>query len=108
MRPILVLVLLLGSLTGCESVSVVVPTGKDTYMLTVKGCDGALLFGASCATTGVNAANKFCERKGLVATVSQVDATTNWGIPQHGQVQFTCTDAAHSKLNLPAGTSKQG
>src|SRR5580698_9724174 len=85
------------TLSGCTSVSEPVRTGKSTYLLTVKGCGGALLFGASCSTEGIKAANKFCERKGLVATVSTFSATQNFGVPEHGQVPFMCTDEDHQQ-----------
>jgi hypothetical protein len=88
---------LLCSLIGCTSVSEPVRTGKNSYLLTVKGCDGALLFGASCSTEGIKMANKFCERKGLVATVAHFDVSQNFGVPEHGQVQFVCTDEEHQQ-----------
>jgi hypothetical protein len=87
----------LGSLIGCTSVSEPVRTGKNSYLLTVKGCDGALLFGASCSSEGIKAANKFCERKGLVATIAHFDVSQNFGVPEHGQVQFICTDEEHQQ-----------
>jgi len=85
------------SLIGCTSVSEPVRTGKNSYLLTVKRCDGALLFGASCSTEGIKAANQFCERKGLVATVAHFDVSQNFGVPEHGQVQFICTDEDHQQ-----------
>lgn len=88
------------TLNGCTSVGEVVPTGKSSYLITVKGCDGALLFGASCATTAIKAANDYCQKKGLVATVSHVDETQQWGTPQHGQVQFLCSDEAHQQDSI--------
>jgi hypothetical protein len=80
------------ALCACTTTSEPVRTGKNTYLLTVKGCDGALLFGASCATSGIKAANNFCEKKGLVATVSGTNESGQSGLPQHGTVQFYCTD----------------
>ena len=88
------------AMCGCTTVSDAVPTGKSSYMLTVKGCDGALLFGASCATTAIKAANDYCQKKGLFATVAHVDETQQWGTPQHGQVQFLCTDEAHQQDSI--------
>ncbi len=85
------------ALLACTSVSEPVRTGKNSYLLTVKGCDGALLFGASCSTEGIKAANKFCESKGLVATVAHYDVSQNFGVPEHGQVQFVCTDEEHQQ-----------
>lgn len=85
------------SLIGCTSVSEPARTGRNSYLLTVKGCDGALLFSASCSTEGIKAANKFCERKGLVATVAHFDVSQNFGVPEHGQVQFVCTDEDHQQ-----------
>jgi hypothetical protein len=95
--PSVAALLPLCSLIGCTSVSEPVRTGKNSYLLTVKGCDGALLFGASCSTEGIDAANKFCERKGLVATVAHFDVSQNFGVPEHGQVQFVCTDEDHQQ-----------
>ena len=86
------ILLALLSLSGCTTTSEPVRTGKNTYLLSVKGCDGALLFGASCATSGIKAANKFCEKKGLFATVSGTNESGQSGLPQHGTVQFYCTD----------------
>lgn len=85
------------SLCGCTTVSEPVRTGKNTYLLSVKGCDGALLFGASCATTGIKAANNFCEKRGLVATVSGTNEGGQAGLPQHGTIQFYCTDEDHQQ-----------
>ena len=96
-RLVLIALTLLG---GCTSVGEVVATGKSSYMITVEGCDGQLLFSASCATTAIKAANEYCQKTGLVATIAHVDESQQWGSPQHGQVQFFCTDEAHQKDSI--------
>jgi hypothetical protein len=98
MRKAMLIVLI--ALCGCTSVGEVVPTGRNSYLLTVEGCDGALLYGASCATTAIKAANSYCQRQGLVATVAHLNETQQWGTPQHGQVQFLCTDVEHQQESV--------
>ena len=86
------LLIALLALCGCTTVSQPVRTGKNTYLLDTKKCDGIFFYGGSCATAGISAANDFCEKKGLVATVAE----TNPDALGHGtKFQFYCTDENH-------------
>ena len=86
------LLIALLALCGCTTVSQPVRTGKNTYLLDTKKCDGIFFYGGSCATAGISAANNFCEKKGLVATVAE----TNPDALGHGTTfQFYCTDENH-------------
>jgi hypothetical protein len=85
-HSVLIALLALGA---CTTVSEPVRTGKNTYLLDTKKCDGIFFYGGSCSIAGIKAANNFCEKKGMVATVAETmpDAL------EHGRsVQFYCTD----------------
>jgi hypothetical protein len=82
----------LAALFGCTTVSQPVRTGKNTFLLEVKRCDGILFYSASCITAGINAINNFCEKRSLVATVAEKTP----GALGHGiDFQFYCTDENH-------------
>lgn len=82
--------LALAILTGCSTVSEVVPTGKDSYMVG-STARGGFTGDAEVKSLAVKRANEFCAAKGLRAQVtgSQSSGTQGW-TPQNAEVQFTC------------------
>jgi hypothetical protein len=86
------LLIALVALCGCTTVSQPVRTGKNTYLLDTKKCDGIFFYAGSCATAGISAANNFCEKKGMVATVAE---TTQDALGHGTAIQFYCTDENH-------------
>ena len=80
-------------LAGCMTTTgEVLPTGKNTYMVTASGVSGP--FSQNEMEAAVIKANHFCASKGQVATIA---ASNNQGVPGWTQiratVQFTCTEA---------------
>ena len=67
----------------------VIPTGKDTYMVTASGASGP--FSKNELDAAVERANKFCASKGQTATIAGTD---NHGVPGWTQIRstvnFTC------------------
>ena len=87
-----ILWLSLALLAACTSTGQVLPTGKDTYMVTASGGSGP--FSQNEMEAAIIKANQFCVSKRQVATIAE---TNNQGVPGWTQiratVQFTCTDA---------------
>ncbi len=78
-------------LSGC--ITNVIPTGKDTYISTVRLC-------AVCtaSATAIERANAFCAAHGQVATVANVRTVFGSGA---ADVTFTCSSAADQKVSRP-------
>lgn len=76
------------AVSGCASTHVV-PTGKDTYMASVRRCGLC-----TAATTAVDAADQYCVAHGQVATVTHISTLYGSGA---ADVQFTCSSAADQK-----------
>lgn len=79
-----------GLLAACSTVSEVVPTGKDSYMVGSQA-RGGLTGDAEVKALAVKRANEFCAAKGQRAQVtnSSSSGTQGW-TPQNSEVQFTC------------------
>jgi hypothetical protein len=86
---------LLFVLGGCHTVSDVVPTGRDTYMVTAT--TGSLSEDAHVAA--IRKANEYCNQRGLAATITET--TTSGGprgwMPVSVTAQFACTDLEHQQ-----------
>lgn len=65
-------------LTGCAS-SGIVPTGRDTFMVTKKGAGGAFTPGEQVKADLYIEANAHCAKTGQV--VETIEATSENGIP---------------------------
>jgi hypothetical protein len=85
--------IVLCALAGCVQTSNVIPTGKQTYMVSVVGN-----IGYDPTPHAVEKANEYCSSHGLVATVTELQHTEFPRITT--QVQFTCTDAEHQKPSV--------
>jgi hypothetical protein len=87
MKRILPIVLLL---TGCASVSEVMPAGQDTYMVGANVHGG---FSSDAEVTGMSLkrANEFCvgQEKQMQLVSSSNSGTQGW-TPQNSQVVFKC------------------
>lgn len=77
-------------LAACSTVSEVVPTGKDTYMVGSQA-RGGFTGDAEVKALAVKRANEFCAAKGQRAQVtnSTSSGTQGW-TPQNSEVQFAC------------------
>lgn len=91
MKNALTLVLL-ALVTACSTVSEVVPTGKDTYMVGSQA-RGGFTGDADVKALAIKRANEFCSAKGKRAQVtnSSSSGTQGW-TPQNSEVQFSCVD----------------
>lgn len=90
MKSILLLAVLLA---GCTSTGHVLPTGKDTYMVTAIGANGP--FSENGLEAAIKKANKFCVDRKQVATISETSASRQVPFiapPSNVVVQFFCTD----------------
>ena len=84
------LILGLAALAGCSTVSEVVPTGKDTYMVG-SNAHGGFTSDAEVAGLAIKRANEFCASQGRIAQVTDTRSSgTQMWTPQNAQVQFTC------------------
>jgi len=79
-------------LAGCSTVSEVVPTGKDTYMVGSQA-RGGFTGDAEVKALAIKRANEFCAAQGKRAQVtnSSSSGTQGW-TPQNSEVQFTCVE----------------
>ncbi len=85
------------TLTGCASTHVV-PTGKDTYLATVRFCGVCT---ASAKATETAAA--YCESRGQVVTVTNISTVFGSGA---ADVRFMCSSAVDQAASRPDnGTS---
>jgi hypothetical protein len=92
---------LLALVAGCTSVGQVLPTGKDTYMVTAVGANGP--FSQNGLEAAVVKVNRFCSDKGQAATIAETSATRQVPFlapPSNVVVQFTCTDADHQRPSV--------
>lgn len=79
-------------LGGCASTHVI-PTGKDTYLATVRFC--AMCTAAAKAT---EAAGAYCASHGQVPTVTNVNTVFGSGA---ADVRFSCSSEADQKASRP-------
>jgi len=77
-------------LAGCVQVSNVVPTGKQTYYVSVVGN-----IGYNPTPRAIAKANSYCASRGQVATVTALQHTEWPRITT--SVQFACTDKKNQK-----------
>jgi len=77
-------------LAGCSSVSEVMPTGPNSFMVG-SNAHGGMMSDAEVAALAIKRANDFCGAKGEVAQVtsSRSSGTQMW-TPQNAQVNFAC------------------
>ena len=86
--------LALALLAGCTSTGQVLPTGKDTYIVTAVGANGP--FSQNGLEAAIIKANQFCQDRKQVATIAETSATRQVPFlapPSNVVVQFLCTDA---------------
>jgi len=84
-------------LAGCVTTNVV-PTGKDTYLATVRNCGFC-----TASATATEAAAKYCAERGQVSTVTNIQTVFGSGA---ADVQFTCSSpAAQKPARMDNGTS---
>jgi hypothetical protein len=86
MRRLIVVALL--ALAGCAT-SHVTPTGKDTYLASVRFCGIC-----TASTLATETADKYCAARGQVATVTNVQTVFGSGA---ADVRFSCSSAAEQK-----------
>jgi len=84
--------LALFALAGCAT-SHVIPTGKNTYLATVRLC-GLCTASAKATQTAV----AYCAARGQVATVTNIHTVFGSGA---ADVQFTCSSAEDQKPSRP-------
>jgi hypothetical protein len=75
-------------LTGCAT-SHVVPTGKNTYLASVRFCGVC-----TAAVVATEAAAKYCAARGQVSTVTNLNTVFGSGA---ADVQFTCSSVEDQK-----------
>lgn len=75
---------------GCSTVTEVVPTGKDTYMVGSQA-RGGFTGDAEVKALAIKRANEYCAAQGKRAQVtnSTSSGTQGW-TPQNSEVQFAC------------------
>jgi putative hemolysin len=80
------------ALAGCSTVSPVVPTGRDTYMVG-SNARGGFTSDAEVKALAINRANEFCAAQGKRAQVltSSSSGVQMW-TPQNAEVHFSCID----------------
>lgn len=85
-------------MTACTSAGQVLPTGKDTFVVTAVGANGP--FSQNGLEAAIIKANQFCVGRNQVATISETSATRQAPFiapPSNVTVQFFCTDQAHQR-----------
>lgn len=89
MRKLFWLTLLLA---GCQTISEVMPIGKDSYMVGAN-VRGGLVSDAEVTALSVRKANEWCAGQGkqMELTNSTNSGTQGW-TPQQSQVMFKCFD----------------
>jgi hypothetical protein len=81
---------LIASLVGCAAESPVVPTGKNTYMVSVVSHNQ---FGNPAIIKATALANQYCENQGRGVVVTETQqAGTQMMSSSSAQVQFECLD----------------
>jgi hypothetical protein len=86
------------TLAACTSTGKVLPTGKDTYVVTAIGANGP--FSQNGLEAAIIKANQFCTSRHQVATISETSATRQvpfMAPPSNVTVQFFCTDEDHQR-----------
>lgn len=90
MRPIAAICCFLLVLVGCASVSDVVPTGPNTFLVAAHGIDGNGS-GAAQKALALNAANAYCQARAKQMQVFSVQSVEPFfGRPPSADVQFRC------------------
>lgn len=90
MRTLIAAAGLAALLTGCSTVSEVVPTGKDTYMVG-SSARGGFTSDAEVKALAVKRANEYCAAQGKRAQVlSSSSSGVQMWTPQNSEVQFSC------------------
>lgn len=75
---------------GCASVSEVVPTGPNAYMVG-SNAHGGFKSDAEVKALAINRANDFCTSQGKIAQVTNSTSSgTQMWTPQNAEVQFSC------------------
>ena len=80
-------------LSACQSVSDVVPTGQDTYLVgaTVRG---GLTSDAEVTAISIRRGNEFCAARGKrFELMNAANSGTQGWTPQQSQVMFRCAEA---------------
>lgn len=80
-------------LTACTTTGQVLPTGKNTFMVTAIGANGP--FSQNGLEAAIIKANQFCTARSQVATIAETNATRQVPFvapPSNVTVQFFCTD----------------
>lgn len=76
--------------TGCASVSEVVPTGPNAYMVG-SNAHGGFKSDAEVKALAINRANDFCAAQGKSTQVTNSTSSgTQMWTPQNAEVQFSC------------------
>ena len=92
MKKILLVAAAAALLAACSTVTDVVPTGKDTYMVG-SNARGGFTSDAEVKALAIKRANEYCAAQGKRA---QITSSTSSGVqmwtPQNSEVQFTCVD----------------
>jgi len=75
---------------GCTAQSPIVPTGKDTYLVSVVSHNQ---FGDPAVIKATTLANEFCEKQGRgIVVIETQQAGTQMMSSSSAQVQFECLD----------------
>ena len=75
---------------ACSSVSEVVPTGRDTYMVG-SNARGGFTSDVEVKALAIRRANEFCAGQGKLAQVTDSTSSgTQMWTPQNAQVNFAC------------------
>ena len=78
------------AMVGCSTVSEVVPTGKDTYMVGSQA-RGGLTGDAEVKALAIKRANEFCAAQGKRAQITgSISSGVQMWTPQNSEVQFAC------------------
>ena len=90
MKKILLVAAAAALLAACSTVTDVVPTGKDTYMVG-SNARGGFTSDAEVKALAIKRANEYCAAQGKRAQVtnSSSSGTQGW-TPQNSEVQFSC------------------
>lgn len=84
----------LAVLSGCTTVSEVIPLGKDTYMVGSQA-RGGMTSNTEVKGLALKRANEFCAAQGKVMSLDAASAAGIQGwTPQTSEVTFFCLDAS--------------
>jgi hypothetical protein len=79
-------------LAGCQSVSPVMPIGKDSYMVGAN-VHGGLTSDAEVTALSLSRANEWCASQGKqMQMINSTNSGTQGWTPQQSQVMFKCVD----------------